>query len=341
MLAAVLHGVGDLRLEEVDRPRLKGPKDVLVEIHATAVCGTDVAIYKGKQAARMPLIMGHEASGLVVEVGSDVRKVKLGDRVVVNPTVSCGTCAMCNRASPNLCLNGGLMGRETDGSYCEFAVVPENRLFVIPDSLSFVDGSTFALMTTVTYAQRRTRINYGESVAILGEGASGLLHTALAKLAGAHPIIGVSRSQWKLDLARRMGADLVINALEVDPVFAIKEATGGLGTDVVIEAAGVPQTIQQSMEAVRPGGKVLQFGIGGTSLDGYNIQALYFKDLYLVGSRAMQPMDFDLCIELVSSGKVDISAMVTHRFPLKAIEEGLLFNERNPGKALRVVIVSR
>lgn len=230
MRAAVLRTPRGLYVEDVPEPRLRGPSDVKVNVKATAVCESDVSVFYGKQKpSRYPVIQGHEATGVVVETGDAVTKVRSGDRVVLNPIIYCGACKMCNRGHVNLCLRGGLMGREADGTLCEYVVVPEQRVFPIPDSVSFADGTTLELLTTVTYAQRKARISPGASVAVLGCGASGLMHVQVAKLAGASPIIAVSRSRWKREMAGSMGADMVVDPQSRDVREAIEEATDGIG----------------------------------------------------------------------------------------------------------------
>lgn len=147
--------------------------------------------------------------------------------------------------------------------YAKYVVVPESRLFGLLDSVSFVDGTSIALMTTVAYVQRRVGIHPGDTVAIFGTGASGLVHVQLARKAGADRVIAVPRSKWKLDIARRLGAEPAVSSLEADPVEIVRGETGGLRADVVIKTAGTRETILQSLMAVRPGGRVLQFAIPG------------------------------------------------------------------------------
>lgn len=339
MRAAVLEEPGRLSVRDVPEPELRKPRDVKVNVKATAVCESDVAIFRGKQRPRRyPVIQGHESTGVVVEVGDEVAKVRPGDRVVLNPIIYCGTCAMCNRGKVNLCLRGGLMGREDDGTLCEYVVVPEERVFPLPGSVSFADGTSLELLTTITYAQRKAHISPGSSVVVFGCGASGLMHVQVAKVAGAHPVVAVSRSEWKLEMARAMGADVVVDAKGKDVVEAVKDVTGGIGADVVIESAGAAATARQALEAVGPGGVVIQFGILGP-VDAYPTQLLYFKDLTIYGTRAMTPADYDLCKGLVEQGKVDVGAIVTHRFPLDETSRALSFKEAEEAeRVLRAVI---
>ena len=162
----------------------------------------------------------------------------------------------------------------------------ETEAFAFPEDVSFAAATNFVGLYTVVYSQRKAPYIAGSRVAVLGQGSSGLLHTQLAKVSGAASVIAVTRSKWKLEVARQMGADEIVPAGEVDPVEAVRELTDGLGADIVIETAGAAQTMVQAYEMVRPGGVILQFGIGPAQVDGVPGQAYYFKDLTVIGSRA-------------------------------------------------------
>lgn len=324
-------------VEDVPKPSI-GSREVLVNIHVTAICGTDVAIYTGKTSVPLPLIMGHETTGEVVEIGSEVTKVRVGDSVVIDPTISCGTCYLCQMGKFHLCKEGGLMGRESQGSYAEFAAVPESRVYPLPENISFENGTTLVALFTVVAAQRKLPFLAGSSIAILGMGVTGLLHLQLAKLSEASPVIVTSRSPWKLDLARRFKADVIINAKDEDPIEGVKRATRGRGADVVIECTGGAETIQQSLKMVRPGGLILQYGVAGKSVDGLDLYQLYYKELTILGSRAFTPRDMELTLQLTGAGSIDLEPFITHRFRLEKIREGLEFVHHHAGEVLRAVI---
>ncbi|MCE5283595.1 MAG: alcohol dehydrogenase catalytic domain-containing protein [Deltaproteobacteria bacterium] len=337
MKAAVLRGPYDLRVEEVPRPKVL-PGHVVVKVKATAICGTDVGIYKGKVVPpRMPVIQGHESTGEVVEVGPGVTDLRVGDRVVLNSIIFCRRCPACYAGRVNLCPNGGLMGREVDGTFAEYVAVPDYNCIKIPDSISYEDGTSLIALATVFRSHDKIRINPGDTVAVIGQGAAGLLQTRLSVISGAEPVFAWSRSQWKLDIAERFGAR-VINAGQVDPVKAVKEATDGAGVDVAIESIGSSATLHQAMEVVRPGGTVLFFGIAPASLDDFNGYAMYYKELKIVGSRGMAPVDFHMGIKVVQSGKVDLHSLITHRFDLDHVKDALELVDKRPGDALRVVV---
>ena len=182
--------------------------------------------------------------------------------------------------------------------------------------MSFAAATNFVGLYTVVYSQRKAPYIAGARVAVLGQGSSGLLHTQLAKVSGASSVIAVTRSKWKLEVAKEMGADEIVPAGEVDPVEAVRDLTDGLGADIVIETAGAAETMVQAYDMVRPGGAILQFGIGPAAVDGVPGQAYYFKDLTVIGSRAGLPEDFESAIRLVATGQIDLEPLVTHHFAL-------------------------
>ncbi len=316
-----------------------GPEDIRVRIHSSAICGTDLAIWAGKQPdLRLPIVGGHEATGVVEEVGAGVGKFQTGDRVVLNPTDFCGKCYYCRRGLEPLCEKGGLRGREVSGTYAEYVVVHENLAYKFPDTIDFDAGTNFIALYTVIYGQRKLPSPAGKSVVVLGQGVTGILHTQLARFSGADPVIAVARSPWKLDLARDLGATDIIPARERDPVEEVLRMTDGRGADIVIESAGAPESIRQSFGMVRPAGAVLQFGIGPKAVDGIPVQEYYFKDLTVIGCRAGLPEDFEMAVKLVAGGHIDLRSTITHHFPLEEVQRGFEHVESGEGRTMRAVI---
>lgn len=339
MKAAVLRGPYDLKIENVPIPQVK-PGHVLVNVKETAVCGTDISIYNGKIPTQYPVIQGHESAGVVVDVGDEVSGIVKGDRVIINPAISCCKCHYCFIGKTNLCENGGLLGREMNGTFSEYVIVPDYSVIKLPDSISYEEATTISGLTTVLRAHDKVKITAGESVAVIGLGTTGLLNANVSVIAGAGKVFGITRSQWKLDIAETFGA-IPISPKEVDPVETVKNATGGAGADLVIECVGSSSTLCQAMEMVRPGGKVLLFGIGGDEVDSFNAYDMYYKEITLIGSRAMTRRDFELGIELVVANKLDLSPYVTHRFSLDDTKKALdLVDGKLEKDVLRVVVKS-
>lgn len=341
MKAAVMHDINNIAIEEVPTPSPQRG-ELLVRIKATRVCGTDISMHRGHHpGAFSPRILGHECAGEVAEVGEGVSGFKPGDRVGIDPLIYCGRCFFCRMGRNNLCENGGLMGRETNGSFAEYAIITPERAVKIPDTMAFDVASYMDAVGSVYHSHCRSQLlRPGASVVVLGLGSIGMLHIQLAKLAGASPVIGVSRSQWKLDWALQFGADIAINAAEEDAVKALLRLTPHHGADVVIEAAGVPETIRQSYEMVRPGGEIIQYGIGAAPVDNLNVFLQYYKETTTYGVRALPHNDFSLSAKFLHDETVKIAPLITHRFPLKQTAEGLELAERPSGRVLGVVITS-
>jgi 2-desacetyl-2-hydroxyethyl bacteriochlorophyllide A dehydrogenase len=309
-------------------------------VAATAVCHTDLSIYMGTHpGVRYPVVMGHEATGVVETVGADVARLRPGQRVLLNPVIACGACDCCARGQGNLCRTAGLFGREMDGSLAEHVVLPEGYLYPLPEHVPLVAATLIETLATVRHAQQRARIAPGESVVVLGQGAAGLLHTRLAKLSGADPVVAVSRSAWKLELARRMKADRVVDAARQDVLAEVSDATGGRGADVVIDAAGQPALIASAIDMLCPGGRLLMYGISHQPVPGFSTFPFYFKELTLYGSRALTPDDFEPAIGLVASGAIDVAEFVTRSYPLARVAAAFEEYERAPDAILRLVIV--
>ena len=339
MRAAVLQA--PRRLELLTRPTPVARRgEAVVRIAATAVCHTDLEIYTGRHpGVRLPVVMGHEATGVVEAVGDGVARVQPGQAVLLNPIIACGACDSCARGHGNLCRNAGLFGREMDGSLAEHVVLPESYLYPLPAHVPLAAATVIETLATVRHAQDRARIAPDESVVVLGQGVAGLLHTQLAKLAGACPVVAVSRSPWKLELARRRHADRVVNSAHEDAVAAVREATAGRGADVVVDAAGDPALIAPAIEMLAPGGRLLVYGISHRPVPDFTTFALYFKELTLYGSRALTPGDFAPAIELVASGAVDVDGFITASYPLERVAAAFEEYERSADSVLRLVIV--
>lgn len=308
---------------------------------ATAVCHTDLAIYTGEHpGVRYPVVMGHEATGVIEAIGADVKGLKPGQHVLINPIVACGRCDLCERGAENLCRNAGLFGREVEGSLSEYVRLAARYVHAIPDHLALADATLIETLATVRHAQQRVGLKAGESVVVMGQGTTGLLHTRLAVLSGANPVIGISRSAWKLEMAKRMGAHQVIDATAEVAVLEALRLTAGLGADVVVDTVGSVTSLKAGIDALRPGGRFCAYAVSYEAVAGFSTFPLYYKEISIIGARALTPGDMAPSIELVASGKVDVSGFVTARYPLERTAEAFEEYERNPGRILRIVIDS-
>jgi 2-desacetyl-2-hydroxyethyl bacteriochlorophyllide A dehydrogenase len=340
MHAAVLKAPRKFDIADRIMPR-PGARDVVVHVGATAVCHTDLAIYTGEHpGVHYPVVMGHEATGRVEAVGSEVSGLASGQPVIINPIISCGHCDSCRRGAHNLCRNAGLFGREVDGSMREFVSLESRYVHPLPPHLRLENATLIETLATVRHAQERLGIAAGESVVVLGQGTTGLLHTRVAVLAGADPVIAVSRTRWKLDMAQRMGAHHVLDTGAEQAVDEVLQLTAGAGADVVIDTAGGAATLKAGMDMLRPGGRLSPYAVSHECCTEFTTFPLYYKEMSIIGSRALTHADMQPSIDLVASGKIDVSDFVSATYPLEHAPEAFEEYEANPGKVLRIVITS-
>ena len=335
MKAMVLTAPSTLALDEVARPEAP-PGYVLVRITHSGLCGTDVKIYNGSIHAKYPLIMGHEMIGELIG-GTPRAGIQRGDRVIIDPALSCGTCFHCRIGQTNLCPSGGLLGRETNGGFAEYAAVPAGLVFRLPDSIDDRTAPLIQVATTCLHAQRLTSSFEGQSVAVLGLGVSGQLHVQLAKARGADTVIGISRSDFKNHLARQLGADLTI-AAGPSAIRKVLDATDGRGPDVIIECTGVMTALADAIRMVRVGGRIILFGILSDQEGALPFYDLYFKELTLINTRAALSEDFPLMIDLVARGAVRLEPLVTHRLALCELETALEMVEQDADRRLKIIL---
>ena len=340
MRTAVLEAPRKLEIVERRKPGA-GPGEAVVHTAATAVCHTDLSIYTGEHpGVRYPVVMGHESTGVIDSVGEGVSALKPGQHVIINPIITCGHCDQCKRGAGNLCRNAGLFGREVEGSLSEYVKLPSRYLHVLPPGLPLERATLIETLATVRHAQQRVGIASGESVVVLGMGTAGLLHVRLAVLTGAMPVIAVSRTKWKLDMAGRMGAHHIVEAPLEKAVGEVKRLTGGKGADVVVDAAGGAATLAAAIDMLRPGGRLSAFSISHEPVRGFSTFPLYFGEISIVGSRALTPQDMDSSIDLVASGAVDVDGFISARYRLADAAAAFEEYERNPSRILRIVIDS-
>jgi threonine dehydrogenase-like Zn-dependent dehydrogenase len=256
--------------EIVERP-VPTPEagEVLVETAATAVCHTDLGMYLGHSpGTKYPVVLGHESTGTIAGVGPGVAHLKVGQNVIINPIIACGHCDQCNRGARHLCRNAGLFGREVEGSLNQFVRLDARYVFPLPDHIGLADATIIETLATVRHAQQRAVIHNGQSVVVLGQGTSGLLHTRLAVLTGADPVIGITRTKWKLDMASKMGAHHIIQKSADDAVEDVLRLTNGEGADLIIDTAGGAHTLRVGIEMLAP--RVLEpgaySGVGDSSV---------------------------------------------------------------------------
>ncbi|MEM0318086.1 MAG: alcohol dehydrogenase catalytic domain-containing protein [Candidatus Nezhaarchaeales archaeon] len=284
-------------------------REVLIKMRSASVCETDIKIYEGEiKTAKLPIVLGHEGVGEVVRVGPMVSNISVGDLVLIDPNVYDSTCEFCRRGKQNLCPNGGLLGRDYDGLFREYLILPEHNVFKLPRNIDLKIAPLIQPLSTIIHAQKMIDVSPGDIVAVIGTGTAGLIHVQLAKARGAR-VIGVERDPFRMKMAKEVGADDVVFSDEraKDEIMRI---TDGQGVDAVIEAVGLPETFSLGWSIVKPGRPVLMFGISPKPLPipGYD---LYFKEIRVIGTRSSVASDFLDAIRMVSEGKVRFEPLVT------------------------------
>jgi 2-desacetyl-2-hydroxyethyl bacteriochlorophyllide A dehydrogenase len=324
----------------LDRPIPAAEKgEVVVRIAATAVCHSDLSMFLGHHPGlRYPIVLGHEATGTITNIGPGVENLEEGQNVIINPVVSCGQCDCCLRGDENLCRNAGIIGREFEGSFSQYICVAARNVHPLPSYLPLAEATLIETLATVRHAQLRAGITAADSVVVLGQGATGLLHTRLAVLAGAKQVIAVSRTQWKVNLATRMGACHVVQASVEAAMDEVRRLTGGYGADVILDTIGGAGSLRAGIDMLRPGGRFVSFSLNPAEFTGLSAFLLYFKEITIIGARALKGVDMMPAIELVASGQIDTSSFISARYPLNEVAAAFDRYEQNPSEILRIVI---
>ncbi|MDA1278770.1 MAG: alcohol dehydrogenase catalytic domain-containing protein [Chloroflexi bacterium] len=349
MKAIVYHDNKDIRLEDIPEP-VPGPNEVKLRITNASICATDIEewqfgplwVQHGSPNAltgrQTPLVLGHEISGHVVELGRNVDSVKVGDRVVVNNVITCGTCFWCQKGQQAVCPNMAVAGFMTDGGLQEYMVWPGDHVIVLPESISDVEGPLIEPATVAVHGVRRSGVRPGDNVAVIGCGTVGLLTLQAFKAAGAR-VIAIDVREQSLDLALQLGADEVLNSLDEQAAATkLRELTDGIGPDIVVESAGARETPRMAIEWVRRGGTVLLIGIYSAKPE-IDFNSVVGPEVTVLGSVATSPGDMEATVRLMAQGKINVKPLISKVVPLsRAIEDG--FNRMlDPNKdVFRIVI---
>ena len=328
MRAAVLHGIRDVRItDSLPRPAA-GPGEVLLEIASVGVCGSDVHYYVegciGDQVVTAPIIMGHEFSARVVELGDGVeglRGLKPGQLVTVEPAIHCGECEPCRHGHPNLCPNVRFCGTPPiDGVFAEYAVMPAENCFPLPEGVGPAAGAMLEPLGVAIHAVGLANMKPGQTAAVLGAGPIGLLTATVAKVSGAAEIIVTEPLDYRRRFALETVAGAALNPDVEDVVAEVMRLTGGRGVDVAFEAAGAAETPDQAAAMVRPGGKVVVAGIPSQDEMVLTASTVRRKGLTIKMVRRMKHT-YPRAIRLVQAGLVDVESLITHTYPLERIGE--------------------
>ncbi len=328
MRAMLLSEYKKLELVDVDQPKV-GPRDVLVAVRACGICGSDVHGYDGSSGRRIPpLVMGHEAAGVVVETGAEVTQYKLGDRITFDSMISCDDCEACAKGRNNLCQSRRVLGVSCEtyrqpGCFAEFVKVPEHIVYPIPESLSFEHAALVEPVSVAVHAVGLMDIEEGSTGVVVGTGMIGLLVVQALKVAGCARVIAVDVDDFKLQLAEELGATDLLNAKNVDVVAEVLKLTNEIGADVAIEVVGKTQPLQTAVDCVRLGGQVGLVGNLQAQVE-LPLQKVVTRELKLIGSCGSSG-EYPQCIELMASGKIQVAPLISE---VTSLERGPEFFDR-------------
>ena len=330
-------------IEETDVPEY-GADEMLVQVKACGLCGSDIhGFMDAESKGRVDgLIMGHEPSGIVAECGENVKNFRPGDRVVINPQFSCGECYACRHSWFNICENGGIIGSSLrgfrQGAMAEYVVVPGENLHMLPVGLSFEEGAMIEPVANAIHAVNRAGVQIGDHVAVVGAGTIGLCMIQAAKLAGAGSVAAVDISDFHLDMARSLGADIVINSSKTDPVEEVKRQFHGIGADVTLEAVGIGETYRQASLMTRKRGTLVLFGAAKeTAL--MHLYPFLHRELNMVGCTGFD-VEVDIGLQMLLEGKMRVSPLITCKYPIEETGPAIRKSIDDSDKILKIVLVN-
>ncbi|MFJ8636285.1 zinc-dependent alcohol dehydrogenase family protein [Streptomyces sp. NPDC093568] len=343
MKGFVFHGTGQSAWEEVPDPAVKEPTDAIVRVGAVTICGTDLHILKGDVPEVRPgTVLGHEAVGEIVEIGGDVRTVRPGDRVLVSCISACGRCSYCRQGTYGQCRGGGgwILGHLIDGTQAEYVRVPYADLSVhpLPGAMDSAEAVLLADIFPTSYevGVLNGRVRPADTVVVVGAGPIGLAAIATARLFSPERIVAVDLAPARLEAARRLGADAVVEAGET-PEELVADLTDGLGADVAIEAVGVPESFELCTRMVRPGGHVANVGVHGAPAT-LHLEDLWIKNITIT-TGLVDTYSTPALLRMTAAGRLPTSQLVTHTFPLERMEEAYdVFARAADTAALKVVL---
>ena len=334
---AVVTEPGKIEFQERLLPEL-GTNDVLIKVRAASICGSDLHIYKGKHpSAPLPVAVGHEVSGEVVQIGENVSSVALGDRVAVEPVIACGKCHFCLRGKYHLCTKISFQYRQGQGGFAPYFMTNERWLHELPENITYEEGALVEPLSVAIHAVTRGSVNIGQTGAIFGAGAIGLLILMVIKHAGVGDIFVVDIQEHRLEKAKALGASSVLNNLKSDAVEQIFQMTNRLGVDKAFEAVGIEATLVQSLNVLKKGGRAVLAGIFERPEVCIPANIFVQKEITLSGSQGYC-WDFQEAVKLAQYGTVQLNQLITHVLPLEELRDGfeLLIDPKN--KAIKVVI---
>ncbi len=341
MQAAVMNKTFDIEIKELPVPEI-AEDEVLIKVMAVGICGSDIHYYEhgkiGPYVVEKPIILGHECAGFVVEKGDRVTDLEIGDRVAIEPGVTCGKCKHCKAGRYNLCPKVEFLATPPiDGAFVQYFKHRQDFVYKIPDHLSFEEGAFNEPFSVGIHAANRTKLEPGSTVAIMGMGPVGLTAVAAVKAFGAKEVIVTDLAPIRLEAAKKMGADHVINVLEENPDDRIQELTNGEGVDVAFETAGNPKALQSALASVKRGGKMAIIGLPPQSDIAMNVPAIADNEIDISGI-FRYVNTYPKGIDFLSSKIANMHDLITDRFELKDTQEAMEKARTNKEESIKIMV---
>lgn len=336
MKAARVHEKDKIVIEDVPLPKL-GEKDVLIKVHRVGICGTDVGVVHGYVPAKFPVTLGHEFSGTIAGLGSpSLGGFKEGDLVSAAGGWGCGECEYCKEGMVRFCKDRNSLGRTVDGCFAEFVRMDYQAVYKLPPNVGFDEGQNFLNIACVIRAFKKAPLQLGNKVIVFGAGNMGLIMLQILKITGASEAAVVDTIDFRLEIAKEFGADHVMNAIREDPVKLIPEWFSG-GADVVVEATGSTLSFPKACAVIKPGGALINIGMYSKKLSDFDLSFLYEKEAIIYGSKGGEG-EYDEAVQLLGQKRLQITPMITHRFPLEETPKGFETFQDKAQNALRIII---
>lgn len=339
--AVFMHGTNDMITKEVPVPT-PGPNDVLIKVKVVGICGSDIHYYQhgriGDFVVDGDFILGHESAGEVVEVGPEVKTLKVGDRVALEPGKTCGKCKYCKQGKYNLCPNVEFFATPPyHGVFTNYVTHPEDMCFKLPDNVSYAEGALVEPLAVGLHASGMGEVKLGDTVVIFGAGCIGLVTLLSCKAKGASKVYVVDVLENRLETAKKLGADGVINAKDIDVLSKIDELTEGQGADVVIETAGAEVTVKQTADVVSRGGTIVLVGMTAKDETCFNFMKLMGKEGQLKTIFRYRNL-YPVAINAIASGAINVKSIVSHEFDFDHVKEAFDFVVDNAQDVVKAVI---
>lgn len=328
MKALVLKEYNVINYQDVPEPEY-GSDDLLVRIKACAICGSDVHGMDGSTGRRIPpVIMGHEASGIIAEVGTDVKEFAIGDRITFDSTISCGECYYCRKGQINLCDNRRVLGvscddYRQDGAFAEYITIPQRIAYHLPEEISFEQAAMVEPVSIAVHAVNRSAFSLNDTVVVVGVGMIGLFVVQILRITGCGRIIAIDLDEGKFELARKFGATHCLSAGQEDLLPQIAKLTRGRGADFAFEVVGITPAVKTAVDVLRKGGSLTLVGNLKQQIN-FPLQSVVIRQISLYGSCASSG-EYPTCLDLISQGKVNVDTLISATAPLK---EGAIWFKR-------------